>query len=202
MIQDLIDIAFDLPSLVFGTKGHRTLKKTTSTSLSKVKDNQFVKVIGVAKTKQDYIISPISNLNCLHLKIYIGQEMLGGYTKDNVNHKQGVEFIIETDEGLCLIKSRFIESYLGKNIDKMSGVFNEPSPTLLKFLSKKKISTKSFGVNKTFNVQESLLQEGDKVTIYGKGKWTKNSNGQKYFVMSGDSKKPLLLSNLKKHFDK
>ena len=202
MLKLIFELLFTIPLVFFSKEEriNRILKKTISTNIKNSKDGDLIKVVGKAQAFQKQFTSPISRKACFYFHIIVNQQK-SDYIDDIINEKKGIPFIVESNGVKCLIKPNFSESVLKHQTKLDSGILQNSSLEVKSYLKSKGYSTKSFGIKKSLEVIESIVQTNDTIAVYGKGKWvTQKSTGEKVYVLSVTKKTPIYISNQEEHF--
>lgn len=199
MLELIAELLFELPFYFFSKKRRRKKKvqKLSFTPIAKAKNGQLLKVTGTAKFYKQSYTHPITQESCFCFQIAIGR-----WQPDSLNavHEEEKSIPFKVEDGTadyCLVNPQHVEFLLSTQLSTF-GSLSKLTPPYANYLTKNKISLKSFGIRKSFDIKEGIIIPDSKVTIIGKGKWSsEKETGKRVFLMSGSKKSPLVISNMK-----
>ncbi|WP_298898535.1 GIDE domain-containing protein [uncultured Psychroserpens sp.] len=157
----------------------RTLSKIPYKPASSLKTNDLSKVSGKALHVKAPLIAPYTGRKCVFYQIRIQQRVNSGkssHWKTLVQDEQFQEFFIDTNGDFVIVKPsaspRNYISYLVKDTNQSSGVFNSPTPKFEAVLRRYNINPENFfGMNKRLRYEEGVIEIGERITVAGIAKW-------------------------------
>ena len=157
----------------------RKLLKIPYKSLTSIRTNELVKVMGKTLHVEDPLIAPLSKRACIFYHIKIQQKKNSGkhsYWKTILDEEKFQDFFIENNGELAIIQPKQnpknYKSYLVVDEKTSSGTFNDPTPEFEALLKTYNIdSTGLFGFNKPLRYTEGIIEVGERITVAGVAKW-------------------------------
>jgi hypothetical protein len=210
-VMIVVGIVFILVFYYFGAKAAilRELKKSKSIPITRIKEGEYAKVIGIAKLVKDPIIAPISGRNCVFYQIIV--EKKGGKNSWHtvIDETQTQDFFIENRGEMAIVKTDqpkdFRKIFLEKDHKASSGFWNDANHRLEKYLKRHDRTSQGFlGINKTLRYHEGIIETGETIAVKGIGNWTTlkepiaGFNYSKVLTLTGSKDKKLLITDLKK----
>jgi len=202
MLNDLIDLLIEIPLSIFSRDNNlrRKFKKTPTAKILKAESN--IKIIGIIQKNESLYSAPLTKRPCLGFDILVQRSTSDG-VEDYIEDCKSVNFILKTDLGNVQIVAKNATIYLNKDYETSSGILKDPTKEIVKLLSIHKKSATSFGLNKSLLFKEGIIKQGDKISIYGKGKWiTTKETKEKTFRMVPMKEAPLYIMNHEDCFKK
>lgn len=153
----------------------RKLKKAEYRIISKFKDNEIAKITGNVTLIEEALIAPLSRRKCVLYYIHVEQKVSSGkHTrwKTIIEEEVSSRFLINDDNHYAFINDINIKSYIVQDKSYSSGIFNDATENLEKYLSEKGYESEGFlGFNKTIRYKEGVLEIGEEIAVFGKGTW-------------------------------
>lgn len=176
------------------------MRRKSASSIRMVKEGEYVKIVGQIIPISELLISPLSERPCVFYHVLVRE---GSNRNQNtlIDHEKFECFLIDDGTGLLFIDPTNFMTYLVQDKSFSSGVFNNATPQLKKFLNKfKKKSVAVWGLNKTLNYFEGAMEPSEIVAAQGYAKWvtaeslklSQEYSGKKILVLlTGKEKKYL-----------
>ncbi|MEL6810055.1 MAG: hypothetical protein AAFP76_01830 [Bacteroidota bacterium] len=187
----------------------RAMKKVDATSISRVQNDAYVKIIGKAKNVKEPLVAPLSGRPCLFYQVLVLKKRGKNGWDTVIDQTRTQDFFIEVQGEMAMVKmdgsQAFRKIYLDKDHKKTSGTWNDPTPRLEAFLQQNGISSKGFfGFNKTMRYQEGIIELDERIAVKGIGNWKslgepiEGFHYSKILSISGNKDRKLLITDLKK----
>jgi hypothetical protein len=178
----LIIITVILYNYFFSEKAKikRKLINASVKKISSFKNNETAKIIGNIEIIEEPLIAPLSNRKCAHYYIRIEHKVSSGknsHWKTIIEEEVSQKFIIKgEDKSYAYLNENNIKSYIVQDEKFSSGFGNDATERLEKYLESKGYESEGiFGFNKTLRYYEGILENNEKIAVFGKGNWTKGS---------------------------
>lgn len=153
----------------------RKLKKATLKNIGDFKDHEIAKIVGNVEFIDNPLISPLSNRKCSYYYVNIEQKVSSGRNrrwKSIIEEEVSSKFLIRDGVNFAFINDTNLKCYIVQDKNFSSGLFNNATENLEKYLNSKGYKSESyFGLNKTLRYREGILEEKEKIAVYGKGVW-------------------------------
>lgn len=161
-------------------KVKRKLSKLHDQKINSLKNREFSRITGKAKSFKEPFIAPLSQRKCVFYKIKIEQENgdeEGSSWSTLVNRELFQEFYLEQDGEYAIIKlTQYPKNFLCHLVvDKKtsSGTFNKPSPEFEALLNQHNIKSKGFfSLNKQLRYEEAIIEVNETITVAGTVNYT------------------------------
>ncbi|HLD18910.1 MAG TPA: GIDE domain-containing protein, partial [Candidatus Nanoarchaeia archaeon] len=158
-----------------GFRMYRLVKTIENTPTSKIRSIAMgsVEVFGkVVPSRGSILYSPFSNSKCVYYCYKIDEwRKTGKRSSGWVTVKQGtnaIPFFIQDGTGTVLIDSKGAEIDIPQDFTRESGIGNEPTDIMKKFMSVEGMSHEGwFGINKKMRYSESYIAPGDSLYVMG-----------------------------------
>lgn len=205
----LILIFLALLSYFFNKKNMilRELKKSRPTTISRARQNEYIKLVGKAIGGNDPLIAPLSKRPCYYYYILVEKKGDKSWHKYLEDHAQQ-DFFLEVNGERAIIKPaltrlEFKKTFFVLDHEENSGSFNDARPHLEAFL--RKHGTKSTGIlgfNKTLRFSEGIIEPNEMITVKGIAQWKtikepfENFNYSNILTLKGDKNNKLIITDL------
>lgn len=183
----------------------RKLKKANTKRISSFVNGEVAKIVGKIECIGTLLIAPLSGRKCVYYYILIEQRVKSGETyrwKKLIEEEVAGTFGIRDWQYCAQIDSKNIMSHIAQDRNYSSGFFNNASENLNCYLEKHgKKSINFFGFNKTLRYKEGVLEEGEMISVMGKGTWKNADQGQwsdkygKVLIINSYGEIPVYLSD-------
>ena len=204
-------IAFIFTISYFGAKKVilRELKKSKAIPITRIKEGDYAKAIGIAKLVKDPLIAPISGRNCVFYQVIVEKRGSKNRWSTVINQTVVQDFFIETRGEMAVVKTdqpkKFRKIFLEKDHKANSGFWNDANHRLEKYLKSHGSSSKGIlGFSKTMCYYEGIIEPGERVAIKGIGNWKTikepiaGFNYSKVLTLTGSKDQKLLITDMKK----
>ncbi len=196
-------------SIFFNEKAvvKRTLKRAKLVSVSRFKEGQRAKLIGIAQPIADTLLTaPLSGRQCCYYHVVVEQERSSGRSSSwhsLVDEEDWVDYVINDNGYYAYINSEKIKSHIVRDREYSSGFLNDATPELKEFLKKYGHDSESWlGLNKTIRYYEGIIEPGERLALLGRGNWVDPKDiglpakyGQILSVTHDDAKKVIYMSD-------
>ncbi|MCU4157024.1 hypothetical protein J1N10_13625 [Carboxylicivirga sp. A043] len=168
---------FALIIIFFNNKAviKRKLKKAERKRLSEFIDGESARVVGTIECFGTPLTAPLSGRKCAHYYILVEQERSSGKSSSwhtLIEEEVSGDFVIRDGANRASIQGPTVKSYIVQDRKYKSGLFNDASQNLERYLKQKGHESENMlGFNKTLRYKEGILEQGEKVAVYGKGVW-------------------------------
>ncbi|BAX82142.1 hypothetical protein [Labilibaculum antarcticum] len=167
-----------LISVVFFSKKaiiKRKLKKSVLRKIADFKDGELARIVGTVEFVDAPLLSPLSNRKCSYYYVHIEQKVSSGKNskwKTIIEEEISNKFLIREETSCAFINDSKIKSYIVQDESYSSGFFTDASENLENYLASKGYKSEgSWGFNKTLRYKEGILEEGEKIAVFGMGEW-------------------------------
>ncbi len=173
----LIIIIISVYKFFFSEKAKikRKLKNAPLKKIANFKNNEIAKIVGNIEIIDQPLISPLANRKCAFYYIRIERKSSSGknsHWKTIVEEEVSQKFLIRDGEDYAYINDSNIKSYIVQDKMFSSGFGNDATERLEKYLISKGIESEGFfGFNKTLRYYEGVLENNEKIAVFGKGNW-------------------------------
>ena len=87
-------------------------------------------------------------------------------------------YLIKDGNHFATIKGQTLKTHLVQDRNYTSGFLNDATEQLENFLKRKGMSSEGwFGLNKTLRYKEGILEQGERIAVYGMGTWKEVEGG-------------------------
>ncbi len=175
----------------------RKLKKAPARKISNFADGEIAKIVGKVELISKPLIAPLSGRQCAYYYVLIEQYESTGkssHWKTIIEEEVAGTFGMRDGNYCAQIESKDVKTYIIQDRKYSSGFMNDASEVLVRYLKKYgKESENILGFNKTLRYKEGILEEGELITVLGKGTW-KTANQDQFADTYG---KVLVISSSK-----
>lgn len=153
----------------------RKLKNATVNSIGTFRNGQIAKIVGHVEFIDEPLIAPLSKRKCSYYYIHIEQRVSTGKSsrwKTIIKEEVSSKFLIREGDNVAFIKDKNIKCYIVQDKSFKSGFGNDATINLEKLLNSRGIDSEGFlGFNKTIRYKEGILENEEKIAVFGKGTW-------------------------------
>lgn len=153
----------------------RKLKKARIKRVSSFYTNDVAKVVGKVEFVDEPIRAPLSGRECSYYHIIVEQQKSSGKSSHwhtIINETRQCKYLIRDGNSYAFVEDGNLKSYIVKDKKFRSGFLNDATPELERYLRQHgKTSENLLGMNKTIRYREGILENGEQVAVYGKGRW-------------------------------
>lgn len=184
----------------------RAFKKDRKKAINSIKENNYAKVIGIAKYINTPLIAPLSGRPCVYYHVIVSVKV-GKNWRRVINDINAQDFFIETNTEKAIVKALALEKnttkyYLVKKIKDNSNFRNNIPPVLQNYLKQHSNKNTNFlGITKTIRYTERVIEIDEKIGVKGIAKWKtitapiKGYSYSKILTLEGTKKEKLLITN-------
>lgn len=182
----------------------REFKKSRKKSINSIRDNEYAKVVGIAKHANLPLIAPLSGRACVYYHVVVEVKTDKNWRRI-INDVKTQDFFIETNTEMAIVKASTTQKnaskcFLVKDYKKNTGFGNDAPEKIEAYLrANRKKSTSVFVLNKTIRYYEGVIEPNEKIGVKGIAKWKvlkQPIEGYSYsriLTLEGVSKKEKLL---------
>ncbi|GAB5417109.1 MAG: hypothetical protein Crog4KO_19750 [Crocinitomicaceae bacterium] len=171
----------------------RKVKRTPRKSLREVKTGEYVQIVGKAERFDRSFVAPLSKRESLAYQTKVSKDVSDGrqenYVLEEILHRF---YLVEGDKQILVIPNGAIAD-LKLVVSEDAGILANASDALQAFLKKHGTKAKSFGMNKTLEAREKILEQGQEVIVVGKVSVLNTRNQGKQTVIRHLEKAPLYI---------
>ncbi|GAA4895433.1 hypothetical protein GCM10023311_20180 [Flaviramulus aquimarinus] len=184
----------------------REFKKSRKTSISRIRENEYAKIIGKAKHVNEPLTAPLSGRLCVYYHVVV--EIKGDKRWNKIiNDENAQDFFIESSSEMAIVKMSAIQKsmrrfFLVKDYKQNSGFRNDADGKLEAYLKQhNKKSTGILGINKTIRYTEGVIELNEPIAVKGIAKWkvlneaVKGYSYSKIVTLEGTKKEKLLITD-------
>lgn len=175
-------ILIGLISYFFSAKQRvkRKLSNLRDQRISSLRNREFSRITGKAKSFKEPFIAPLSQRKCVFYKVKLEQKKSSGknrYWDTIFDIERFQEFYLEQNGEYAIVKlTQYPKNFLCHlvvNKKTSSGTFNDPSPEFEALLNQHQIkSTSFFGLNKQLRYEEAIIEIDETITVAGTVNYT------------------------------
>ena len=183
----------------------RKLKKAEHKRITHFRDGDVAKIVGKVEIVGEPLVAPLSGRKCAFYDITVEQKKSSGknsHWSTIISENNSTEYVIRDGMDCAHVGIGHLKNHIVKDRNYSSGFFKDATEQLEKFLNSKGYESENFlGFNKTIRYKEGILEQGEEVAVYGKGKWEnvdKLGLPEKYgrvLEISGDDQSKIYLSD-------
>lgn len=167
----------------------RTLRKAPILTVGGFADGTEAKLVGKVRLLAE-LCSPLTGRPCAHYHVkvevrHIPSRESGGSWSNFIEEEKTVAFVLDDGTGRAIVEAEDAQISVVEDAHFRSGTFNDATPQLESFLAKHgRKSTGLFGFNKGLRYAEGVIEEGESVTVFGRGAWENDGSGTRRLVIS------------------
>ena len=158
----------------------RKLKNATVSSIGTFRNGQIAKIVGHVEFIDTPLIAPLSKRKCSYYYIHIEQRVSTGKSsrwKTIIKEEVSSKFLIKEGDNVAYINEKNVKCYIVQDKSFKSGFGNDATTNLEKILNSRGIDSEGFfGFNKTLRYKEGVLENEEKIAVFGKGTWKDPEN--------------------------
>jgi hypothetical protein len=157
----------------------KKLRKAERKQVADFEDGDTGKIVGEVVLLGRTLIAPLSGRKCAYYHVVVEQQK--NYrqhpnTTELINEEKSGDVILKVGKDYVLVDTRLVYTYVVKDMQFESGFMKEADEAMEKYLAKHgHKSVGLLGLNKDINYKEGVLEEGEKVVVFGKGQWKTKS---------------------------
>ncbi len=153
----------------------RKLKKAEFKRIDNFRNGDVAKIVGQVEFVEKPLISPLAKRKCAYYYIHIEQQVSSGKStrwKTIIEEEVSSKFLIRDGDHYAFINDDKLKSYIVQDRSFSSGFFNDTTLELENFLTLRGHKSENFlGFNKTLRYKEGILENEEKIAVFGKGIW-------------------------------
>lgn len=184
----------------------RELKKVRRKPVHSVRKNEYVKVVGKAKSVGKPLIAPLSKRKCVYYDVKI-KEKRGKHWRNIVDDVQFQDFFLQagTESAVIHLNTRRESEkriHLVADHTFSSGFLKNTDEETERYLSQYgKNSAGALGFNKTMRFTERIIEVDEEIAAMGIGKWTTidtpidGYSDSRVLALAGTEKQKLLITD-------
>lgn len=173
----------------------RRLKRSPCFAIEEFPDGAAGKIVGVLRYVGKPLRAPLSRRSCSCYYVVV-EESDDDSSTTLVEEKDYRDFMLEDGTGRALVKVHDPKIAVAMDVRKRSGTFKDASPRLERFLNKHGYESKGIlGFNRSLSYEEGVLEKGERVAVFGVGRWSSQPDQEKLLVMEGTRAAPLRISD-------
>jgi hypothetical protein len=160
----------------------RKLKKAVTKSISSFLDGEFAKIVGKVELTGTPLNAPLSGRPCAYYSVLVEQKVSSGkssHWKTLIEEEVAGPFGIRDGMSCARVEAEWMASYIVPDRKYTTGFMEDATEKLSSYLKQHGHESENFmGLNKTLRFREGILEEGEKISVLGKGKWERADTGQ------------------------
>lgn len=153
----------------------RKLKRATYRRFAEIRRGEVAKLVGKVQFIDEPLVAPLSGRRCAYYHVVVEQRVSTGkssHWKTIIEEEATSKFVLREETRYAYIKSNKIKSYVVDDIEYKSGLWEDASNELERYLNDHQLeSTGLLGFNKTIRYREGVLEENEEVAVLGTGDW-------------------------------
>lgn len=174
----------------------RRMKRIQQKSLKDVKVGEYVKLVGKAQPYDRMFVAPLSRKECVAYQTWIDREtgnedteVDDHYVTEEILHR----FYLKDGDDEILVLGNDARAHLKLIFKEDSGILGKASDEVKAFLKKHGYSAKSFGIRKSLEASERILEKDQEVAVIGNVSVLNTRHDGKLLVLRGTEKNPLYI---------
>lgn len=156
-------------------RARRALRKASRVPIGRAKDGELAKLCGTLRGVEQPVVGPLSKRPCAYYRTTVEQKKGSGnssHWRTIIDESDFVQrFWIEDGTGRALVELVYPMVVLTMDNSFSSGFLDDATPDLEEFLARHGESSEGWVFNKTLRYKEGLLEEGEKVAVFGLCRW-------------------------------
>jgi hypothetical protein len=184
----------------------RALKKTRRKPIISVREGEYVKIVGNAKSEDAPLLAPLSKRPCVFYEVEVAQ-VTSEDSETIIHDIQFQDFYIQAGTDSALIQlNRLREKekliHLVADHTAKSGTFKKADATLEAFMREHNQNSKGFlGLSKSLKYTERIIEIDEEIAVLGIGKWETNDapkdrySSARILTLSGTNTQRLLITD-------
>lgn len=196
LIAALIEFLIELPFLYFTSdeRDYRKIKRKKTQPLSKIKEGDYVKLVGNIVPISEQFTSPLTNRKCVFYQVEVDRSLSDGESTivDEVDYSP---FALKMGEDVVVVQTHGVKWVVAFDKIFRTGLLGKATGELKEILAKYNIKEKSFGFRKSLSFKEGVLRENDKIAVLGVAQWTLDENGNNVLHIRSSNRKKVIISN-------
>jgi len=182
-------------SLFFSNKAvmKNALKKNKKVKICDFEEGSVSTISGTIVHAGKTLRAPLSSRTCSYYHILVEKHSGGknSHWRTFVEEKKSGDVIIKEGDSYAIIQAgKTTNTYIIPDKHYTSGFLNDATPELKQYLETQGQSSEGvLGMNRTLRYQEGILEEGETITVSGKGIWKRTAD----FHLNIPSEKILLI---------
>ena len=144
----------------------RRLRKAPLRSIRHLPVRQWARFIGKVEPIAEPLSAPLSNRACAFWRVVV-QEKRGKSYRTLLSREQGQDFSISDDTGKLLVRVEGAQLAVERDGNFSSGVWNEPTEALMRFLTDQGEKATGWVFNRTLRFSEAVIEEAELVAVTG-----------------------------------
>ncbi|GJM61876.1 MULTISPECIES: hypothetical protein [Persicobacter] len=153
----------------------RKLKKAPLKKIKNFRNGQTARIVGQVVPVNEALKAPLSGRACAEYHVEVQQKKSQGKSSKWVkviDDQKSIPFLIKEGDHFAIIEASEKRSYIVKDAKFDSGFLNDASPKLKQYLKNHGHDDENWlGMNKSFKYHEGILEPGEKIAVYGEGRW-------------------------------
>ena len=153
----------------------RKLKRATYRRFTEIRRGEVAKLVGKVQFIDEPLKAPLSGRPCAYYHVLVEQRVSSGkssHWKTIIEEEESSRFVLREGSRYAYIRSEKIKSYVVDDMKYRSGLWEDASRQLERYLNKHRIESVNFlGLNKTIRYREGILEENEEVAVLGTGEW-------------------------------
>ena len=187
--------------LNFLGSNRRTMKKTPKTRIADATEGVPVRITGVVELGDDVLNAPHSGRACAAFRLIVKREEVAatGHAsagavvvvapvkmfKKVLDVTETRAFLVRDESGVAIVRTDALAIDIDFDDEDQTGGFGEPSAGVKKLLDAAYVDTKKpweMG-NYRLRIREGVIEEGETVTVAGRGRFERGVGGERRLVM-------------------
>lgn len=160
----------------------RKLKKATVRRISNFVDGETARITGKVEFTGKPLTAPLSGRPCAYFYVLIEQQVStgkGAHWQKYIEEEVAGKFGIRDGKHCAIVDCNKVKSYIVQDRKYSSGFMHDAPENLERYLSRYgKDSTNMLGWNRTLRYREGIIEEGETISVLGKGEWKRAEQDQ------------------------
>lgn len=157
----------------------RKLFNENGKNIFSFQNGEIAKIVGTIKYVAPPLIAPLSGKNCAYYHVVVQQYKSGhkggGFWRTIIEEEGVGNLVIKDGSSYAMIETGKVKSYLKSHRIYTSGFLKDPTVKLENYLSEHGFESAGLGMNYSIRYMEGILEEGEMLSVVGKGSWKRKS---------------------------
>ncbi|MES2593282.1 MAG: hypothetical protein V4608_15470 [Bacteroidota bacterium] len=162
----------------------KLFKTNNGIKISSFQNGEVAKTVGKVKYIGKPLVAPLSGRNCAYYHVLVQEKIRVkhsiSYWHTLIEERVGNNLVIKDGNYYAFVETSRVKSYLTSHIPYTSGFGEAPTKQMENYLLKYGYESKGgiFKRNNWLRYKEGIIEEGEVITVVGKGIWKRKSEIQ------------------------
>lgn len=148
----------------------RRLKRAPLRTTAEFPENTVGTVQGTLRYLEDApLVAPLSGRPCAYYEVVVEESRGKSELREIIRESEGRDFLLEDAHGRARVHMHGYEVLVVEDVHLRSGLFQNATPELERFLARHRETSTGWLFNKTLRYREGILEAGETVAVCGTG---------------------------------